>query len=39
MFIFTSFTLPPAARTAFSMIGVNCLHGPHQGAQKSTSTG
>ncbi len=39
MFILTSFTLPLAARTAFSRIGVNCLHGPHQGAQKSTSTG
>src|SRR5690242_10529991 len=39
MFILTSFTLPPAARTAFSRIGVSCLQGPHQGAQKSTSTG
>ena len=39
MFIFTSFTLPPAARTTFSSTGVSCLQGPHQGAQKSTSTG
>ena len=39
MFILTSFTLPLAARTAFSRIGVSVLHGPHQGAQKSTSTG
>ncbi len=39
MFILTSFTLPPAAATAFSITGVSCLQGPHQGAQKSTSTG
>ena len=39
MFILQSFTLPLAARTAFSRAGVSCLHGPHQGAQKSTSTG
>src|SRR5882757_1052292 len=39
MFILTSLTLPPAALTAFSSCGVSCLHGPHQGAQKSTSTG
>src|SRR5688572_2823925 len=39
MFILTSFTLPLAARTTFSMMGVSCLQGPHQGAQKSTSTG
>ena len=39
MFILTSLTLPPAALTAFSSIGVSCLQGPHQGAQKSTSTG
>ena len=39
MFIFTSFTLPPAAFTTFSSTGVSCLQGPHQGAQKSTSTG
>jgi hypothetical protein len=35
----TSFTLPLAARTTFSSTGVSCRHGPHQGAQKSTSTG
>src|SRR5215212_589511 len=39
MFILTSLTLPPAAFTAFSITGVSCLHGPHHGAQKSTSTG
>ena len=39
MFILTSLTLPLAAFTAFSRIGVSCLHGPHQGAQKSISTG
>ena len=32
-------TAPLAARTAFSRIGPSCLHGPHQGAQKSTTTG
>ena len=39
MSILTSFTLPLAARTAFSSTGVSCLQGPHQGAQKSISTG
>ncbi len=39
MSIFASFTLPLAARTAFSRTGVSCLQGPHQVAQKSTSTG
>ena len=39
MSILASLTLPLAAFTAFSRIGVSCLHGPHQGAQKSTSTG
>ncbi len=39
MSIFTIFTRPPAARTTFSNVGVSCLHGPHQVAQKSTSTG
>ena len=39
MFILTSFTAPSAALTSFSSTGVSCLHGPHQGAQKSTSTG
>src|SRR5579862_4048342 len=39
IFILTSLTLPLAARTAFSRTGVSCLHGPHHGAQKSTSTG
>ena len=39
MFILTSLTLPLAARTAFSMIGVSWRQGPHHGAQKSISTG
>ena len=39
MFILTSLTLPLAARTTRSSTGVNCLQGPHQGAQKSTNTG
>src|SRR5258707_5023771 len=39
MFILTSFTLPLAARTAFSSTGVSWRHGPHHGAQKSISTG
>ena len=39
MSILASLTLPLAAFTAFSRIGVSCLQGPHQGAQKSTSTG
>src|SRR3954452_14313692 len=39
IFILTSLTLPLAARTAFSRTGVSCRQGPHQGAQKSISTG
>src|SRR6478672_13761609 len=39
MLSLTSFTAPLAARTAFSMMGVNWRHGPHHGAQKSTRTG
>src|SRR6185295_16815269 len=39
MFILTSLTLPLAFLTTFSRIGVSCLQGPHQGAQKSISTG
>ena len=39
MSIFTRRTRPPAARTTFSSVGVSCLQGPHQVAQKSTSTG
>ncbi len=39
MFILTRRTAPLAARTAFSMTGRSVLHGPHHGAQKSTSTG
>src|SRR5271166_5375536 len=32
-------TAPLVARTLFSRTGPICLHGPHQGAQKSTITG
>ena len=39
MSIFTIFTRPPAERTTFSSVGVSCLQGPHQVAQKSTRTG
>src|SRR5215510_2627668 len=39
MLILTSRTLPFCARTTFSRMGVSCLQGPHQGAQKSTRTG
>src|SRR5271167_4148953 len=39
IFILVSLTLPLAALTAFSSTGPSCLQGPHQGAQKSTSTG
>ena len=39
MLILTSRTLPLWERTTFSRMGVSCLQGPHQGAQKSTSTG
>ena len=39
MSILTSLTRPPAALVTFSSAGVSCLHGPHQVAQKSTSTG
>src|ERR1700681_2632092 len=39
MLSLTMRTAPLAARTAFSRIGPSCLHGPHHGAQKSTTTG
>ncbi len=39
IFILARRTLPLAPVTAFSMMGPSVLHGPHQGAQKSTSTG
>src|SRR6204780_30284 len=35
--ILTSRTAPLAAATAFSSAGPSCLHGPHQGAQKTTT--
>ena len=38
-FIFARITLPFFLFTKFSRMGVNCLQGPHQGAQKSTMTG
>jgi hypothetical protein len=37
--IFASATLPSRAVTAFSSTGVSARHGPHQAAQKSTTTG
>ena len=39
MFSLTNRTAPPVSATTFSRIGVNCLQGPHQGAQKSTMIG
>ena len=39
MSILTIRTAPLAARTVFSSSGPSCLHGSHQGAQKSTMTG
>ena len=39
MSILTSLTRPAAALTTFSSVGVSVLQGPHQVAQKSTSTG
>ena len=39
MFIFARITLPFCSFINFSIIGVNCLQGSHQGAQKSTITG
>src|SRR5258705_7567700 len=39
MFTLTSRTAPLASVTRRSRRGVNCLQGPHQGAQKSTMTG
>src|SRR5215472_17303729 len=39
MLILTSLTAPLASLTTFSMVGCSVLHGPHQGAQKSTITG
>src|SRR5215510_5046307 len=39
MLSFTMRTAPLVARTVFSRIGPSCLHGPHHGAQKSTTTG
>src|ERR1700758_705339 len=39
MLILTRRTAPFASFTTFSSAGPSCLHGPHQGAQKSTTTG
>src|SRR5881398_1423241 len=39
MLSLTMRTAPLVARTVFSRIGPSCLHGPHHGAQKSTTTG
>ena len=38
-FTFTSATFPSVASTTFSMIGPSVWHGPHHGAQRSTTTG
>src|SRR4051812_37669067 len=38
-FTFTSLKRPPYSRSSFSRSGPSALHGPHHGAQKSTSTG
>ena len=38
-FILASIIFPFFLVTTCSKIGVNCLQGPHQGAQKSTITG
>src|SRR5262249_51050512 len=37
--ILTRRILPAFSLTTFSMVGESARHGPHQGAQKSTSTG
>ena len=39
IFILAKITLPEKELTTFSIIGVSCLQGAHQGAQKSTITG
>ena len=37
MFILTNSNSSEFSFATFSIIGVNCLQGPHQGAQKSTT--
>ena len=39
MSTFASTNLPPYSRASFSRTGLSILQGPHQGAQKSTTTG
>src|SRR5215469_145255 len=39
VFNFTNFALPACEEATFSTTGPSILHGPHHGAQKSTSTG
>src|SRR5437867_13252975 len=39
MSTFTSKNLPAYSFASFSSSGPNCRHGPHHGAQKSTTTG
>src|SRR5438128_561654 len=39
MLTFASATWPARSPTTFSRIGVSIRHGPHHGAQKSTTTG
>src|SRR5690606_27201848 len=38
-FTLTTLTRPSNSRATLSMIGVSARHGPHHGAQKSTTTG
>src|SRR5215207_11041537 len=38
-FTFVSTTLPLVSSTTRSRVGPSCLHGPHHGAQRSTTTG
>ena len=39
VFSFTNFARPVCFAAIFSTTGANARHGPHHGAQKSTSTG
>src|SRR5262245_13043015 len=39
VFTFASRNFPPNSAASFSRIGFSARHGPHQGAQKSTTTG
>ncbi len=39
VFILPTLTLPSYSPASFSMVGASMRQGPHQGAQKSTTTG